>query len=76
MMEAPTSGSPSPAAERMRRYRDRRNKKLRCLTIELRETEIDELIRKELLKAETRNEPSAIIRALYAHLDLTLGEMP
>ena len=29
----------SPAAERMRRHRERRRDGLRCLTIELRETE-------------------------------------
>jgi hypothetical protein len=31
----------SPAAERMRRHRERRRNRLRCLTIELRETAID-----------------------------------
>ena len=45
----------STAAERMRRHRQRRRERLRCLTIELRETEINALIRKELLKPETRN---------------------
>jgi hypothetical protein len=61
------------AAERMRRHRQRRRDGLRCLVIELRETEIDALIRKRLLKPETRNDTSAIIDALYAHLDHTLG---
>jgi hypothetical protein len=63
----------SLAAERMRRHRERRNRKLRCLMIELRETEIEELIRQGLLKLETRNDRSAIRKALYAHLDRTLG---
>jgi hypothetical protein len=40
------SDRPSPAAERMRRHRDRRRDGLRCLTIELRETERDALIRR------------------------------
>ena len=66
----------SPAAERMRRHRERRRDGLRCLTIELRETEIDALIRKELLKSGTRNDPSAIIDALYAFLDRTLDATP
>jgi len=39
----------------MRRHRQRRRDGLRCLVIELRETEIDVLIRKGLLKPETRN---------------------
>jgi hypothetical protein len=63
----------SPAAERMRLHRERRRHGLRCLTIELRETEIEALIRKGLLKPETRNDPSAVSDALYAHLDGTLG---
>jgi hypothetical protein len=61
------------AAERMRRHRQRRRHGLRCLVIELRETEIDVLIRKRLLKPEMRNDTSAIIDALYAHLDHKLG---
>jgi hypothetical protein len=75
-MNNPNSPTISLAAERMRRHRERRRDGLRCLTIELRDTEIDELIRKGLLKPETRNKTSAIMEALYAHLDLTLGEMP
>jgi hypothetical protein len=66
----------SAAAERMRLHRERRRMGLRCLTIELRETEIDALIRKGLLKSETRNDANAIIEALYAHLDRTLDLMP
>ena len=66
----------SPAAERMRRHRERRRDGLRCVLIELRETEIDVLVHKGLLKSETRNDPSAVIEALYAFLDRTLGETP
>jgi hypothetical protein len=60
----------------MRRHRERRRDGLRCLSIELRETEIDALISKGLLPAETRNSPKAIREALYAHLDSTLSETP
>jgi hypothetical protein len=63
----------SAAAERMRLHRERRRNGMRCLTIELHETEIDALIRKGLLKSETRNDPSAVSDALYAFLDGTLG---
>jgi hypothetical protein len=49
----------------MRRHRQRRRDGLRCLVIELRETEIDVLIRKGLLKPETRNDTSAIIDDAY-----------
>jgi hypothetical protein len=63
----------SPAAERMRRHRERRRDGLRCLTIELRETEIDALIGK---KGVARNDQDDIRDALYAHLERTLDEMP
>ena len=68
---APTTRS--AAAERMRRHRERRREGLRCLTIELRETEIDALIGK---KGVARNDQDAIRDALYSHLDLTLDAMP
>lgn len=64
---------PSHAAERMRRHRQRRRDGLRCLLIELRETEIDALVSKRLLKQETRKDRNAIIQALYAFLDRALG---
>jgi hypothetical protein len=63
----------SAAAERMRLHRERRSLGLRCLTIELRETEIDALIREGLLKPETRNDPDAVRGALYEFFDRTLG---
>ena len=68
---APTTRS--AAAERMRAHRQRRRDGLRCLTIELRETEIDTLIGK---KAVARNDEDAIRDALYAHLERTLDAMP
>ena len=70
------SPSPSPAAERMRRHRERRRDGLRCLNVELHETEIDTLIRIGLLKNEMRNDLGAVIDALYAYLDQTLGSIP
>jgi hypothetical protein len=61
------------AAERMRLHRERRRQGLRCLIIELRVTEIDVLVRRNFLKAETRNDMYAVRRALYQYLDQTLG---
>jgi hypothetical protein len=49
----------SAAADRMRRHRQRHRNGLRCLTVELRETEIDALIGLKLLAAEMRNDPRA-----------------
>jgi hypothetical protein len=63
----------SSVAERMRRYRQRRRDGLRCLLIELRETEIFALVRMGLLESEKCNSNDAILTALYAFLDETMG---
>jgi hypothetical protein len=75
----PTTTEPatrSAAAERMRLHRERRREGLRCLMIELRETEIDTLVRMGLLRREMRNDANAIIEALYAHFARTLDFTP
>ena len=72
----PEHASRSPAAERMRRHRQRRRDGLRCLVIELRETEIEALIRRGLLKQETRHDANAILAAIYAFFDSALGRRP
>ena len=64
---------PSPAAVRMRRYRDRRSKKLRCLTVEIRDCEIEALLQRGLLNQETRNDTTAITEALHSFMDQTLN---
>ena len=63
----------SAAAERMRVLRQRRKEALRCLTIELRETEVDVLIRRGLLEADARNDRLAVMNSLHAHLEKSLG---
>ena len=63
----------SAAAERMRRHRERRRDGLRCVTIELRETEIDALTRRGFLNADARNDPYWIQTALYEFLERTLA---
>jgi hypothetical protein len=63
--------SASPAA-RMRRHRQRRREGLRCLMVQLRETEIEALIYRGLLKPEMRNSKNAILNALHAYFDITL----
>jgi hypothetical protein len=75
-MNQSTTAAISRPAERMRRYRQRRRSGLRCLTIQLRETEIDVLICRALLKPEMRNSKNAIINALHAHFDQTLSMRP
>jgi hypothetical protein len=53
----------------MRRHRQRRRDGLRCLMIELRETEVDALIQKGLLPAEKRHDYGSVQLALYEFLD-------
>jgi len=67
------NAAPSPTAERMRRHRQRRRDGLRCLTIELRTTEIQALEHRGLLKPEARNDRNAILKAFYQFLDHNLG---
>jgi hypothetical protein len=62
----------SPGAVRMARHRSRRRNGLHCLTIELRESEIDALIRDERLAAASRTDIAAVKQALYGFLDDTL----
>jgi hypothetical protein len=66
-------GSLSAAALRMRRHRERLKNSLRCLTIELRETEVTALIRKGFLKDDARNDLGAVKSAFYGFLDRTLN---
>ena len=43
------------------------------IVVQLRETEIDELVRKGLLQADARNDVYAVRNALHAHFDRTFG---
>jgi hypothetical protein len=67
-----TSKEHSSGAERMRRHRQRRRKGLRHFGIDLREAEIDALIRRGLLPPESRTDRTAVVEALYTFLDSTL----
>jgi hypothetical protein len=64
-----SSATPTPpiacsaAAQRMRAHRQRRRDGLRCIVVQLRETEIDELIRRKLLQADERNDVHGIRNA-------------
>ena len=64
---------PSAAALRMRRCREHRRRAMRCVTIELRETEIAALVRKGHLGDEARNDLRALRDALYSFLDQKLS---
>jgi hypothetical protein len=60
------------SAERMRRHRQRRRDGMRCFQLEIRDTEIDELICRKLLKQEMRNDKQSIIDAIYEFLEDSL----
>ncbi len=66
------TATPSLAAARMRRHRQRQRNGLRCFTVELRKAEIEILVRRGYLNKEMRNDERAIIEALYAYLENTL----
>ena len=59
----------------MARHRKRRRDGLRCLRIEIRETEIDALIELGLLRNDDRQDRNAILSAVYAFFDRTLGRI-
>ena len=61
--------SRSASAARMLRHRERRRKGLRFLGIELREREIEALIRRGRLHPDHRANPAALRQALYGFLD-------
>src|SRR6266851_904517 len=79
----PTRGVPlwrvlrgARAAERMARYRQRRQSGMRCLMIELRREEVAWLVRHRWLASESRSDLNAVKRALYAFLDASLRWPP
>ena len=65
---------PSPqSAPRMRLQRARKQAGLRCLTLEVRETEISALVRKGLLHPDNQRDDKALRSAFYSLLDRSLG---
>jgi hypothetical protein len=61
------------AADRMRRSRQRHRNGLRCYQLELHDREIEALVRRGLLPASEQTNRNAIIKAMYAFFDRTLG---
>jgi hypothetical protein len=54
-------------------HRERRRERLRCVTIEVRDEEIETLARNGFLKTDARNDLRSIEMALYEFLERTLG---
>jgi hypothetical protein len=63
----------SPAANRMRRHRERSRQGLRCFTILVRNSEVDELVKRGFLPRERRTDSFEITKAIHTLLDDTLG---
>jgi hypothetical protein len=61
------------SAERMKLHRQRLKQGLRCLTIELRNSEVKELIRRGFTTESAATTPDALRKALYAFLDRHLS---
>ena len=52
--------APSAGAERMRQYRERQRKGMRCVRIQLDATEVDVLVRRGYLEAKDRDNGKAV----------------
>ena len=76
MSNIPTSSSSSPAAQRMRRYRERVRQRLRYIPIPLHETDIDALIRMRLLKEDQREDVEALQTAVLGLLYRAEDDLP
>ena len=57
---------PSPSTERSRRYRQRRRRGTRCITVDVNESEVAALVARGYLPAEARCDPVAIKAAIEA----------
>lgn len=69
MSEAKQLRPVSDAAERMRRTRDRARRGMRLVSLEVHDTEVAELVRRGLMKAEDQGDPDAVAEALGRLLD-------
>ena len=69
LLPSSPKGAPQLPPNACARSRERQRKGLRCLTIELRETEIDALVRRKRLSNDDRSNLAAIRTALYLFLD-------
>ena len=64
---------PSAGASRQQLYRQRKKQGFRCIRVEIRHTEVQELVRRGLLGSGESDTFQAIRTALYRHLDRTLS---
>jgi hypothetical protein len=72
-VEEKTEATRKGSAARMRRCRARRRAGYRCFTVEIHRTEIEALVRHRLLEVEDRDDPDAVVTALYQFLERSMG---
>ena len=65
---------PTPAAERMRQYRRRRRRGMRCVTVRVSEADIEALVAKGYLAPSGRAEANAIQEAADMFISDALGD--
>jgi hypothetical protein len=75
-MLSPNKLPPLTGIERAARFRERRKAGYRCFLIEVHRSEISGLVRNGLLCAEQTKDREAVIAAIYAHFEQTLGPIP
>jgi hypothetical protein len=66
--------SPTPAAKRMREYRRRRRRGMRCVTVQVSEADIEALVAKGYLAPSGRAEANAIQEAADMFISDALGD--
>ena len=75
MSDSDASHRSSPSAGRMRTHRERRRNGLRMVPFEIRESEVDELVRRKLLDPTQRHDRWQIAHALGKLLDRVLARV-
>jgi len=77
MKEVASTHRPSSATERSRRYRQRRRKGTRCITVQVNENGVGALVARGYLPKEARGDPAAIgvvIEVVLSDLELELEQ--
>jgi hypothetical protein len=71
--DARTARKRAHHAAREKAYRERKRDGLRCLTVEIRDEEVDVLVQFGFLDRDRRDDRHAILAAFYEFLDRTLS---
>ena len=64
---------PTAAAHRQANHRERRRRGLRCVTVEILNREVEELVQRGLLAEGAQGSRLAVVEAIHRLFDQTLG---